>query len=191
MWMFSGTQVYVRWHGSASSFTQKFVFDKLAFQWQELNKHYFIPVVELDGYKLTNPRLWFCMFYDRKCCSINIFLISLYFDAHIFLIIIDHYCTKQTTPATDMFMMLVCQSYSSCQDVCCVQLVGGEMSLIYILNTCTVKVEWQIPPPVFSSGICRNIPAWKICLKWQIWQIWKIWFWSCNNVEILAKSTRN
>ena len=53
------------------------------------------------------------------------------------------------------------------------------------------KVEWQIPPPVFSSGICRNIPAWKICPKWQIWQIWKIWFWSCNNVEILAKSTRN
>ena len=59
------------------------------------------------------------------------------------------------------------------------------------LLSCVLKVEWQIPPPVFSSGICRNIPAWKICPKWQIWQIWKIWFWSCNNVEILAKSTRN
>ena len=35
----------------------------------------------------------------------------------------------------------------------------------------STKVEWQIPPPVFSSGICRNIPAWKICPKWQIWKI--------------------
>ena len=47
----------------------------------------------------------------------------------------------------------------------------------------SIKVEWQIPTPVFSSGICRNIPAWKICPKWQIWQIWKIWFWSCNKTK--------
>ena len=53
------------------------------------------------------------------------------------------------------------------------------------------RLSGKFHPPVFSSGICRNIPAWKICQKWQIWQIWKIWFWSCNNVEILAKSTRN
>ena len=32
----------------------------------------------------------------------------------------------------------------------------------------TDKVGWQIPPPVFTSGICRYLPVWKILLKWQI-----------------------
>ena len=30
------------------------------------------------------------------------------------------------------------------------------------------KVGRQIPPPVFTSGICRYLPVWKILLKWQI-----------------------
>ena len=41
----------------------------------------------------------------------------------------------------------------------------------FFVSQTIIKVEWQIPPPVFSSGICRNIPAWKICPKWQIWKI--------------------
>ena len=30
------------------------------------------------------------------------------------------------------------------------------------------KVGRQIPPPVFTSGIYRYLPVWKILLKWQI-----------------------
>ena len=32
----------------------------------------------------------------------------------------------------------------------------------------TSKVGRQIPPPVFTSGIYRYLPVWKILLKWQI-----------------------
>ena len=35
-------------------------------------------------------------------------------------------------------------------------------------NSIETKVGRQIPPPVFTSGICRHLPVWKILLKWQI-----------------------
>ena len=31
-----------------------------------------------------------------------------------------------------------------------------------------IKVGRQIPPPVFTGGIYRYLPVWKILLNWQI-----------------------
>ena len=46
-------------------------------------------------------------------------------------------------------------------DVKCVKGTGVQ-------NIGQGKVGRQIPPPVFTSGICRYLPVWKILLKWQI-----------------------
>ena len=54
-----------------------------------------------------------------------------------------------------------------CRGVLLIWIIVGQGPTAFAVGA-GGKVGWQIPPLVFTGGIYRYLPIWKILLKWQI-----------------------